>query len=260
VATRVDHNIHSSGEKIELPIHLLNDQYLDFPGAKVSWKLIEETDSFIIKGNRIGKDLTIVDMIAPGGAVKGYFQVPVTATIGHQVPVATVIEGQTVANLPPDSHLIAAIVRFSAPRTTEVKHYTLYMTLAAADGQVLSENWDHFIVAPKARNFRPPEGLTPAPRFQLELALKNQGAPLAQAQVQIADKYVPNNQYSAKLDENGRATLNNMVPGAYRLTVNNLSYEFLLNRDERLEVDFRPGLKTTLGVRPIIEWRELQRP
>ena len=63
--------------------------------------------------------------------------------------------------------MTAAMVRFQAPRSQEIRHYTLYLTLTAADGKVLSENWHHFIVVPNARRFNPPEGITPTPRFDL---------------------------------------------------------------------------------------------
>jgi len=47
-----------------------------------------------------------------------------------------------------------------------------------ADGQVLSENWDHFIVVKDARRFAPPEGISPPPQFKLSLALSREGVPL----------------------------------------------------------------------------------
>lgn len=50
-----------------------------------------------------------------------------------------------------------------------------------------------------------------------------------------------------------------MLPGAYRLSAGDDSYEFLLNKDEKLEVNFTPGLRNYLGTKPIIEWKELQR-
>ena len=49
-ATRVARNIYSSGEKIKIPIHLMNDEYNSFPGARLSWRIVEETDSFFIVG------------------------------------------------------------------------------------------------------------------------------------------------------------------------------------------------------------------
>jgi beta-mannosidase len=257
VATRVGRNIYSQGERIELPLHLMNDQHLDFPGAKVSWRLVEETDSFIMKGYNDRRGLiSFSNFTDPAAGLRTAFMEPITVTIGHQVPVATVLEGLTVVNLAPDSHLVAAIVQFETPRTREIKHYTLYMTLTAADGETLSENWDHFIVVPNARRFNSEEGITPAPRFDLELSLKKSGAPLCRAKVIITDKYNPDNQYRARLDEKGRAALNSLLPGAYRITAGSESYEFLVNRNEKLEVDFRPGLKTTLGTSPIIKWRE----
>jgi hypothetical protein len=140
-----------------------------------------------------------------------------------------------------------------------VRHYTLYMTLTSAGGTVLSANWDHFIVVPNARRFNPPEGISPAPRFSLDLALTHMGVPVT-GKVEIQDKYIPANRYEAKLDGAGRASLTGLLPGAYRLEAGAKSYEFLLNSDDKLSVDFRPGLQTTLGVKPIIEWKALPRP
>ena len=129
------------------------------------------------------------------------------------------LEGATLVNLPADSHIEAATVRLEAPTTSEPRHYTLYLTLTAADGKVLSENWDHFMVVPNARKFRPAEGITPAPRFKLELRLSREGAPLREAEIVIQDKYTPDRHYSARLDGEGRAALTDLIPGAYRLEV-----------------------------------------
>ena len=262
VATRVGRNIYAQGEKIAIPIHVLNDQHLDFAGAKVSWKLVEETDSFVFGGHREGGKINLAAVIAPIDTIKSARLQPVSATIGHRIPKATVLEGATLVNLPADGGLEAAVVRFEAPKTTsEPRHYTLYLTLTAADGKVLSENWDHFMVVANARRFKPAEGLSPAPRFNLDLLLCQDGAPLREAEVVIRDKYTPDRRYSTRLDGEGRAALMDLLPGAYRLEVAGQSYEFLLNRDDKLAVDFQPGLKTTLGVKPIIEWKgELQRP
>jgi len=93
------------------------------------------------------------------------------------------------------------------------------------------------------------------------LSLKQAGEPIAGAVVAIMDKYDPANQVEARLDPEGKATLTGFKPGAYRLQAGAGSYEFLLNRDEKLSVDFRPGLELTLGRRPIIEWKEgMQQP
>ncbi|HUT52481.1 MAG TPA: hypothetical protein VM658_03735 [bacterium] len=260
VATRVGKNIYSRGEKIELPLHLMNDQWLDFPDARLRWKLLEETDSFIIKGYSDHRGIfALSNFTDPIAGIKSGFMVPVTATIGHQVPIATALEGSTIVHLPPDSELKAAVVRFDAPSTDDIRHYTLYMTLTAAGGTVLSENWDHFIVVPNAKRFDPPEGITPAPRFSLDLALNKLGAPVT-GPVAIVDKYIPANRYETLLDSAGRASLTGLLPGAYRLEAGGLSYEFLLNSDDKISVDFGPGLKTKLGVKPIIEWGPLPRP
>jgi hypothetical protein len=261
VATRVDRNIYSQGEKIKIPLHLMNDQHVGFPGAKVKWRLVEETDSFIFGGYRQPGKLGLTAVMDPVGAIRSTRLVPITATIGHQVPMATVLLDEVKVNLPADEALLATVVTFAAPKTEQPRHYTLYMTLTAADGQVLSENWDHFLVVPNARKFKPPEGITPAPRFSLKLHLSNLGQPLAEVEVLIVDKYNSENRYAGRSDEKGGAELAGLLPGAYRLTVGDQSYEFLLNRDEKLTVDFRPGLKTTLGVQPIIAWDgEMQRP
>ena len=261
VATRVDRNIYGQGEKIKIPLHLMNDAHLAFAGAKVNWRLVEETDSFIFGGFRQPGKLTLNAWMDPLASIRSTRLRPKSVTVGHRIPVATVLAGETIVDLPADGSLLAAVVSFDTPKTTEPKHYTLYLTLTAADGKVLSENWDHFIVVPSVRKFKPVEGISPAPRFKLELNLSRQGAPLREAEVVIQDKYSPERHYAARLDGDGRAALADLVPGAYRLEAAGQSYEFLLNRDENLAVDFRPGLKTTLGVKPIIEWKgELQRP
>jgi len=246
-ATRVDHNIHSQREKIELPIHLMNDQYIDFKAAKVSWRIVEETDSFFIKGHA---KPTIENRNPPNA---------LTAAVGHRIPKAEVSKGEFVVDLPADSHLVAGIVKFDAPRTKEPRHYTIYLTLASADGKILCENWDHFVVVENASTFKTPEGISPNPRFSLSMKLAKSGKPFAGSEVAIVDKYSPNLKYQAKLDSSGAAVIKDMLPGAYRLSVGDENYEFLLNRDENLEVNFTPGLKTTLGVKPLIEWKELQR-
>ena len=262
VATRVSRNIYSPGEKIKIPLHVMNDAHLAFPKAKLRWKLVEETDSFVLTGsNKSTGQRGLGTETSPRAFLKSFTMIPVTVTIGHQVPKATVLAGETAVDLPADDSLLAAVVNFDAPRTHEPRHYTLYLTLTAADGQVLSENWDHFVVVPNVRRFRPAEGISPAPRFSLSLHLQKAGEPMAAAEVKIADQYAPDRNYSARLDQEGRAAFADLIPGAYRLEAAGQSYEFLLNRDEKLEVDFRPGLKTTLGVKPIIEWKgELQRP
>ena len=256
VATRVSRNLYSQGERIQIPIHLLNDQYLDFPKARVSWKLIEETDSFVIMGQGRAGHLSWDNLIAPVSVLRTMRQVPVMVTIGHQIPKAIMLTGKTEVDLPADSHQIAATVSFDAPRTAEPRHYTLYLTLTAADGRVLCENWDHFLVAPNAKKFRPVEGISPEPRFDLEMSLTKDGRPLAEKTVTVMDKYDSTRAAEVALDRDGHAHLTGLKPGAYRLQVEAESYEFLLNRDEKLSVDFRPGLKTTLGVKPIIEWKE----
>ncbi len=260
VAARVERNLYSSGERIAIPLHVLNDQYLDFPNARVSWKLVEETDSFVIMGQGRAGRLSWDNLIAPVSVLKSMTKLPVTVTIGRQLPKQAVLSGETSVDLPADGHLVAATVYFDAPRTREPRHYTLYLTLTAADGKVLCENWDHFLVAPNARRFRPAEGLSPAPRFALELRLEQAGRPLAGAVVTVVDKYDPANRSEFSLDPAGQAVVTGLPPGAYRLQAGAESYEFLLNRDEKLGVDFRPGLKTTLGT-PIIEWKEgMQQP
>ena len=149
---------------------------------------------------------------------------------------------------------IAGTIDFKAPRTNEPRHYTLYMTLASAGGKILCENWDHFVVVKNARTFKPPEGISPPPRFSLELKLSRNGKPFAGSTVSIADKYNPQLKYEAKLNDAGGAAIKEMLPGAYRLSVGGDSFEFLLNKNEHLEIDFRPGIKTVLGARPIIDW------
>jgi len=261
VATRVDRNIYSQREQIQIPLYLMNDQHVGFSGAKVKWRLVEETDSFIFGGYRQSGKLNITALVDPIGAIRSTRLVPITATIGHQVPIATVLSDEITVNLPADEALLATVVTFAAPETEQPRHYTLYMTLTAADGQVLSENWDHFLVVPNARKFKPAEGITPAPRFSLEMRLSRLGRPLADSKVVMVDQYNSENSCQTQTDEKGQATLAELLPGAYRLEVAGQSYEFLLNRDERLAVDFRPGLKTTLGVQPIIAWDgEMQRP
>jgi beta-mannosidase len=242
VATRVGKNIYSSGEAVKIPVHAMNDSYLDYRGAKVVWRLVEETDSFFICGH--GQP-TIENRRSPRHFV--------TATIGHRQPVAEVAHGELAIDLGPDTSLVAGEVSFSAPRTKEPRHYTLYLALVGADGKIVSANWDHFVVVQNARTFRPPEGISPAPRFRLELALRKSGTPIL-GTVTVVDKYDDANKYSAALDSAGRAVLDNLRPGAYRLAAGSETYELLLNRDEKLEVDFQPGLKTTLGTAPIIDW------
>lgn len=255
VAARVGRNIYSRGERIELPLHLMNDRLLDFPGAKVSWRLVEETDSFIMRGYNDRRGLfSLSNFTDPMAGLRTAFMDPITAAIGHQKPVATVLAGETVVDLLADSSMVAATVVFDAPRTEEPRHYTLYMTLTAANGRVLSENWAHFIVVKNAKRFDPPEGISPAPRFDLELDLKKSGRPMAGTEVRVEDKYDHGNHYQARLDDSGRAKLTGLLPGAYCLEAGGQSFEFLLNRDEKVAVDFRPGLKTTLGVPPIIDW------
>ncbi len=248
-ATRVDHNIHSSGEKIELPVHLLNDDYLEFKNAKVVWKIVEETDSFFIQGH--GQP-TIENRRPPMNFV--------TATIGHQIPIAEVSKGEFKLDIPGDGNLTAGAIKFDAPKTKAPKHYTLYLTLTSADGEILSENWDHFVVVENAKSFKPGEGISPKPRFDLELNLKKMGAPISGAEVRIADKYSADPKYQAVLDQAGKAVIKDMLPGAYRLSVAGDSYEFLLNRNDHLDINFAPGLKTTLGSKPIIDWKPMPKP
>ncbi len=250
VATRVSKNIYSQGDKIEIPIHVINDEYNDFKNARVKWRLVEETDSFIIKGYRISPTFENRRPV-----------LPVTATVGHQIPVAEVDRGEFEVDLPLDGHVMPGSVSFNAPKTEEPKHYTLYMTLTSSDGRVLSENRDHFMVVKNAKTFRPPEGISPKPRFKLVLGIRKKGKPISNADVEITDKYSAGNRRKAKLDHKGRAEIKEMLPGAYVLKVNGESYEFLLNRDEIIEIDFREALKRTLGTVPIIEWREgMERP
>ena len=198
----------------------MNDAHLAFPGARLSWKLIEETDSFVLVGsNKSTGQRGLGTETSPRAFLKSYTMIPITVTIGHQVPKALALSGETAVNLPADDSLLAAVVNFKAPRTQEPRHYTLYLTLTAADGRVLSENWDHFVVVPSVRKFRPAEGITPAPRFNLELHLSQAGGPLAEAEVAIADLYNSERRTAARLDREGRASLPALLPGAYRLEV-----------------------------------------
>ena len=245
-ATRVDHNIHSQGEKIEIPIHLMNDSHEEFKGARVSWRIMEETDSFFIRGRA-----------KPALENRNVPRAFVTATIGRQIPVAEAAKGQFVLDLRADSHAIAGTIKFDAPRTREPKHYTLYLDLISADGKVLSQNWDHFVVVKNRRTFRPAEGISPRPRFSLALNLARDGKPLSGAEVSVADKYNPQNKYETRLSDSGEGAVKDMLPGAYRLSAGGVSYEFLLNKNETVTVDFTPGLKTTLGTRPIIDWKPM---
>ena len=248
VATRVNRNIYSQGEKIELPIHLMNDSYIEFKAAKVDWRIVEETDSFFIKGH-----------------AKPYIEnrhppSPLTVTIGHQIPVAEAAKGQFTVDLPADSHVIAGTLNFNAPKTAQPKHYSIYMTLVSAEGKTLCENFDHFVVVKNARTFRTPEGISPRPRFNLNLKLVKDGKPLAEAGVKIVDKYNPAQKYETRLNADGAGTITSMLPGAYRLAAEGNTFEFLLNKDETLEVNFAPGLKTTLGTKPIIDWPQMPEP
>jgi hypothetical protein len=84
------------------------------------------------------------------------------------------------------------------------------------------------------------------------------GAPVS-GPVTIRDKYNPGRAVAAELDREGRVALPEMLPGAYRLEAAQGSSEFLLNRDERLELDLAAGAR--LGTEPIINWGpEMQRP
>ena len=270
VATRVDRNIYSQGDKIEIPVHLMNDEYNEFRAAKVVWRLVEETDGFFIRGNTKAKPLISSEEKAGvsrqiANLIENTMrtvpeQDPVTATIGHRVPIAEAAKGEFKVDFPADSHVIAGFVKFDAPKTKEPKHYTIYMTLASAEGKILCENWDHFVVVENAGKFKVAEGIWPQPRFKLELRLSKGGKALAGSEVLIVDKYNPDSKHQVKLDASASATVEGMIPGAYRMSVDGNSYEFLLNQDEKLEVNFVPGMKTTLGVRPIIDWKKMQRP
>jgi beta-mannosidase len=256
-ATRVRRNIYQPGDKIFIPLHAINDQHLDFRRARLAWKLVEETDGFILVGNKSFRpNVPIGSMFKPEAMIASLTLHPVTATIGHQQPLALILSGDTVFDLGPDGNTVAAFVRYTAPATKKPRHFTLYLYLTSAEGQVLSENWDHFLVAP--RGFDPPEGISPAPRFRLELTVTKSGAPVS-GPVTIRDKYNPGRAVAAELDREGRVALPEMLPGAYRLEAAQGSSEFLLNRDERLELDLAAGAR--LGTEPIINWGpEMQRP
>ena len=269
-ATRVDRNIYSSKEKIRIPIHLMNDEYNEFKAARLSWRLVEETDSFFIAGNTKAKPL--IPSESESGAARKIADLientmrtvpksnPITVTIGHQIPVRQADAGEFVVDLPADSHVAAGMVNFDAPETTAPRHYTLYLTLKSADGKILCENWDHFVVVENAKKFQPPEGISPKPRFDLELKLSAKALPLSGEDVSIVDKYNADSKYQAKLDGKGEASIKNMVPGAYRLSAGKESYEFLVNKDDKLEVNFEPGMRNYLGTKPIIEWKPIAEP
>ena len=185
---------------------------------------------------------------------------PVTAAIGHGVPVAEAAKGEFKVDLLADSQVVAGIVKFDAPQTAQPRHYTIYLTLASADGKILCENFNHFVVVADAKKFMPGEGISPQPRFDLELKLAKDGKPFKGSAVSIVDKYNPALKYEAALDGSGAASVKSMLPGAYRLSVEGNTYEFLVNRDEKLEVNFVPGLNTTMGTPPLIEWKDTEAP
>jgi hypothetical protein len=256
----VGKNIYSQGEKIQIPVHIINDQYLDFPKARVSWKLVEETDSFVIRGRKPKNATLSLDNMHLAAAIKAMRQKPIAVIVGHQEPKATVLSGQTVADLGPDASLVAAVVSFDAPRTSESRHFTLYLKLESSDGKVLSENFEHFMVVDDSKKFDAPEGISPTPRFNLELALKKSGAPISGPAL-VVDKYNPQNKYEASLDQRGSAKLSGILPGIYCVSASGETFEFALNKDEKVAVDFKPGIRARLGETPIIGWqKELLRP
>jgi len=256
VATRLGRNIFRPGEKIFLPLHALNDQHLDFKRAKLSWKLIEETDGFVIAGNKAFRpSIPIGSMFKPEAIIASLTLHPITATIGHQIPIGIILSGETVFDLGPDGDAVPATIRWTAPETKAPRHFTLYLTLTAADGQVLSDNWDHLMVVP--RGYDPPEGLSPAPRFSLDLTVKRAGAPVA-GPATLVDKFTPTRTVPVELDATGHATLPDLLPGAYVLKAGTGNAEFLLNRDEKLTLDVDPAIAPRLGVDPIIDWQKLK--
>jgi len=209
-------NVFGSGESINFPVYAINDFHRNF-NANVEWKIVEETDSFIIRGER---QSTSLDQAAANPRQDITEPDPITVCKGYGVPISEMASGSKTISLGMDSIADIGSIQFNAPAVSadEIRHFTLYLTLQTRDG-IKSENWHHFIVVPDKDNFNPSEGLNQKPAFNLKVDVERfDGKPISGIKIDIIQKYGALS-ISGTTDKTGSYVLSNQIPDVYEIIV-----------------------------------------
>lgn len=140
-------NILSSEEGTTLTLTVINDTYTVFPQASLTWAIVEETDSFLIKGDPGAAADDVIPAIFLGSAPHA-----LTATRGTGRVISNIGNWSMTTDIQADAGLTVSIP-FAEPVTTGARHFGLYATLTAFDGSVLADNRHHILVVPDAGGF-----------------------------------------------------------------------------------------------------------
>ena len=223
VAAEIPERILAPGETMEIPVYVVNDRHTVFSGARLEITLTEEEDSLIIRGDP-----------AAWGDSPSYLEVPpdrsILVSTGAQGITAVVASRSVGVEIGADSVGTADTFQFTLPSIPgAVHHYSLILSLAASNGEVLAENRHHFLSVPDPDTFDPPLGLSlyrdgsgfdRHPRFPLTVAVKASGQPCSGCRVELTSRYAsPAGTWEETTGPNGNAFFTGLSPGAYTVTV-----------------------------------------
>ena len=232
VASQLPRFWYGPGEKLEIPIYGINDYHRVLKDVTLEWELLEVPDGWILKGFRVIGRSSIT--VAPGTE-----------------DGLAVMSGTLPVTLGENSVSRLATVNFTTPSVIQQEtHYTLRMRLIGSDGEILSSNWFHFIAVPGTYDrfgrlrYDPPEGLRPAPRFDLEVNVMSNAQPAAAVSVTVrqrnfGDVYV--SVATGLTDSEGVFRAYQLGPDVYSVLVSDhdISYEQIvpMNRDTAITID-----------------------
>jgi len=231
-------NIFEVNSTTALPITVVND-YLESQGVvTLRWRLVEETDSFYLRGDPSALEDNGESLEPPtyGGAPVD----ALTITVGHRIPIQVMLEGQTNFELQANIALTPATV--TLPTLTSLpddRHFTLYTELLDAQGNSLHSNFYHYVVVDSVQEvFRRTEpGIHPTPRFDLDITLD--GA--VGASVRVVRLFGEEEVFDGAVDASELA-LTELKPGIYEVTATTngqqQSEEVFLNENIELELEF----------------------
>jgi len=221
--------LFAGGAQIELPVLVVNDLHRQLSGLRLGYRLVERADGFLIRADPDGFEEGFQDPfwypkeLREGLAVAG----------GPFDEIAELLSGETELDVAPDSLQQATRVAVTLPAADllRARHLRLELALLDHEGRPVASNWHDLAVVRDPASFRPAAGISPLPRFTLEL----RGLPGIEVTVRRCFA-LEEPAHSSRLDAGGMARLEGLVPGVYRVEAEGFAEEVILDEPRVVEL------------------------